>query len=116
MTQAESWEGCTAAELATHWALPQVKLFQSVTSTNDVARRLAAGGAPSGTLVLADEQRAGRGRGSRSWASPAGLGFWGSIIIRGISADALGTLPLRVALAVARGLNSFAADGIRIKW
>jgi BirA family transcriptional regulator, biotin operon repressor / biotin---[acetyl-CoA-carboxylase] ligase len=113
---AHQWEGCTSGELATHWQLPRVLLFASVSSTNDIARRLAGTGAPSGTLVLADEQRAGRGRGARNWASPAGLGFWGSFVIRDISAETLATLPLRVAVAVARGLEVFAPQRIRIKW
>ena len=51
-------------------------------STNDGARRLAEGGAPEGTLVIAEEQTRGRGRSGRSWHSPPGVGLWFSVILR----------------------------------
>jgi len=44
----------------------------SVTSTNDVARELAAKGAAEGTMVTARKQSAGRGRRGKMWASPVG--------------------------------------------
>ncbi len=113
---AATWEGCTGADLASHWALPAVHLFSAVGSTSDVARRLAQEGAPSGTLVIADEQLAGRGRGSRSWASPAGLGLWCSLVLRGLAADTIGLLPIRVALAAAAALDPWAGAPIRVKW
>jgi len=55
--------------------------FDSVGSTNDEARRLAAEGAEHGTVVHADEQTAGRGRLSRSWFSPAG-NLYVSVLLR----------------------------------
>jgi BirA family biotin operon repressor/biotin-[acetyl-CoA-carboxylase] ligase len=51
------------------------------TSTNDLARELAAAGAPEGTAVLALEQSAGRGRLGRRWASPPG-GLYLSVVLR----------------------------------
>jgi len=44
--------------------------FDSVGSTNDLAKDLARGGTPEGTLVLAEEQTAGRGRQGRQWYAP----------------------------------------------
>ena len=52
--------------------LPRVELLETTTSTLDVAHRLASQGAPSGTLVIANEQTAGRGRLGRSWHAPPG--------------------------------------------
>jgi len=49
--------------------LPRVH-FRLTDSTNERARALAAGGAPHGTLVTADEQSAGRGRQGRTWSAP----------------------------------------------
>lgn len=115
--RAEGWEGFTAAELAERWGMPEVHLFRSVGSTNDEARRLAAGGAPSGTAVLAEEQVAGRGRSGGSWASPPGLGVWLSVIVRPSALPAPGLLPLRVGLGAARALERWAPAGaVRIKW
>lgn len=51
-------------------------------STNFLAKELAAGGAPSGTLVIADEQSKGRGRKKRSWFSPPRSGLWFSLILQ----------------------------------
>jgi BirA family biotin operon repressor/biotin-[acetyl-CoA-carboxylase] ligase len=55
--------------------------LDSVGSTNDEARRLAAAGAEDGTLVWAREQSSGRGRRGRVWASPAG-NLYLSLVLR----------------------------------
>jgi BirA family transcriptional regulator, biotin operon repressor / biotin---[acetyl-CoA-carboxylase] ligase len=54
----------------------------TVSSTNDVAARLADAGAPEGTWVIADEQTAGRGRRGRTWESPPGAGLYLSVVFR----------------------------------
>ena len=51
-------------------------------STNERAKLLAAGGAPHGTLVTADEQAAGRGRQGRHWTAPAGSAVLMSLVLR----------------------------------
>jgi BirA family biotin operon repressor/biotin-[acetyl-CoA-carboxylase] ligase len=61
---------------------PQVLYFASVTSTNDVAARLADRGAPDGTTVVAELQTAGRGRLGRAWHSPPGAGLYVSVVLR----------------------------------
>ena len=65
-----------ARGLKTRWAGRRVVYLRSVDSTNRYARALAADGAAQGTLVVADEQTAGRGRRGRSWVSPAGEGIF----------------------------------------
>jgi BirA family transcriptional regulator, biotin operon repressor / biotin---[acetyl-CoA-carboxylase] ligase len=113
----ESWEGCTAVELARHWRLPAVHLFRVVGSTNDLARRLAAAGAAAGTMVIAEEQRAGRGRAGRSWESPAGLGLWCSFVMRPASAAELRRLPVLIGVAVAEALDVWSEVGpVLVKW
>lgn len=52
------------------------------TSTMDDARRLAEQGAPHGTVVLTDEQTAGRGTKGRTWVSPPGESIHATIIVR----------------------------------
>lgn len=96
--------------------LPRVELFESTRSTLDVAHRIAEGGAPAGTLVLADQQTAGRGRGGKSWASERGAGLWLTLIERPKETSGLGVLSLRVGLAVAEALDRFAQEPIRLKW
>jgi BirA family transcriptional regulator, biotin operon repressor / biotin---[acetyl-CoA-carboxylase] ligase len=77
-------------------------------STNEVARELAARGAPHGTLVTAGTQTAGRGRQGRTWVTPPGGALLASIVLR--SPDPL--LSLRGGLAVA----DLAGDAARVKW
>lgn len=56
--------------------------FAAVDSTQTTCRRLAAGGAPEGTVVVADYQRAGRGQGDRRWIAPPGAGLLFSCLLR----------------------------------
>lgn len=53
-----------------------------IDSTNSVALRLAAEGAAEGTVVLAEEQTAGRGRFGRTWYSEKSTGIYASIVLR----------------------------------
>jgi len=82
----------------------------------DLAHRLADEGAPAGTLVIANEQTSGRGRGGKSWQSSPGAGLWLTLIERPTDASGLGVLSLRVGLAAAEALDRFAAEPIRVKW
>jgi BirA family biotin operon repressor/biotin-[acetyl-CoA-carboxylase] ligase len=96
--------------------LPRVELLEATTSTLDVAHRIAARGAPAGTLVIANEQTAGRGRGGKSWQSSPGDGLWLTLIERPADTSGLGVLSLRVGLAAAEALDRFASEPIRLKW
>ncbi len=60
----------------------ELYFYSSLGSTNDRAAELARAGAPEGTLVVADEQTAGRGRSGRRWHSPAGSGLALSLVLR----------------------------------
>ena len=93
-----------------------MELLESTTSTLDVAHRIAAEGAPAGTLVVANEQTAGRGRGGKSWQSSPGTGIWLTLIERPANSSGLEVLSLRVGLAAAEALDRFAPEPIRLKW
>ncbi|MBI2528298.1 MAG: biotin--[acetyl-CoA-carboxylase] ligase [Candidatus Rokubacteria bacterium] len=60
----------------------QLYLFGEVESTNVALRRLAREGAVEGTAVLAEAQRAGRGRLGRQWFSPSGVNLYASVLFR----------------------------------
>ena len=110
------YDGASAAELASRLALPRVELLETVSSTQDVAHALAAAGAPAGTLVLANEQTSGRGRHGRQWTSKPGAGVWLTLIERPTDPASADVLSLRVGLALARALESFAVDRVHLKW
>ena len=82
--------------------------FRVTDSTNERGRALAAAGAPHGTLVTADEQRAGRGRQGRAWTAPPRSAVLMSVVLRELSE----TLPLAAAVAVCEALPVEAS----IKW
>lgn len=115
---ARHWEGATPAEWRARWGVPDLRIFRSVGSTNDVARALADQGAPAGTVVLAEEQREGRGRRGRAWTARPGQSLLLSMILRPREPDAASVLPLRLGLAVARAIEDVAGPGLEvgIKW
>jgi BirA family biotin operon repressor/biotin-[acetyl-CoA-carboxylase] ligase len=111
------WERQSLDDLEKRWARPELRLYSSVDSTNEVAKELAQGGAPAGTLVLADAQTAGRGRGDRSWASPKGAGLYFSLILRPDSLPNPALLPIRAGLGVVRVLARLVPDARpALKW
>lgn len=59
-----------------------VYVHERLDSSNQTAKRLALAGAPHGTLVLAGQQSAGRGRMGRRFESPAGKGIYLSLVLR----------------------------------
>lgn len=106
-----------ARGLQTRWAGRQIVYLPSVDSTNRRARQLAAEGAPHGTLVIADEQTAGRGRRGRGWISPAGEGVFMSLILRPQSHPSeVARLSMQTALAVALAIAQTTGLDARIKW
>jgi BirA family transcriptional regulator, biotin operon repressor / biotin---[acetyl-CoA-carboxylase] ligase len=87
-----------------------------VTSTMDVAHAAAEAGAPSGTVVLADQQDLGRGRSGKTWASAAHRGLWFTLVERDVSGDALDVLSLRIGLALAGVLGPWCDGVLALKW
>ncbi len=86
---------------------------ETVDSTNTVALRLAATGAPHGTVVLAERQSVGRGRRGRAWASVPGNLFI-SILVRPPAERPAGQLSFVAAVALGAMLAEVA--DIAFKW
>lgn len=85
-------------------------------STNDEAARLARAGARHGTIVIAEAQRAGRGRDGRVWASPPGLGLYLSAVLRPPLPLALvPPMTLAIGVGVCEAAREAGADA-RLKW
>jgi BirA family biotin operon repressor/biotin-[acetyl-CoA-carboxylase] ligase len=91
--------------------------YQSVDSTQTEAEKLAIAGASHGTVVLATEQLAGRGRLGRSWHSAADKGIWLSIVLRPqFRIDYLAQITLISSLAIQQTLNQLYGMDVKIKW
>lgn len=96
--------------------MAEVHLYAAIGSTMDAAHTLGAAGAPAGTLVLADEQTAGRGRKGTTWRSERARGIWLTLLDRPADAAGLEVLSLRVGLTAAYALEPFADAPVQLKW
>ena len=94
-----------------------VYVHERLDSSNQTAKRLALAGAPHGTLVLAGQQSAGRGRMGRRFESPAGKGIYLSLVLRAPvpASEALG-VTVGAAVAVARAVQKLCGIELGIKW
>ncbi|NUQ21801.1 MAG: biotin--[acetyl-CoA-carboxylase] ligase, partial [Gemmatimonadaceae bacterium] len=111
-----TYDGLSASEIAAALRVPVVVALDSTPSTLDLAHELAAAGAPSGTLVLADEQTSGRGRGGKRWQSASGDGIWLTLVERSLDPAAISLLALRLGIAAADALDPLAISRIQVKW
>jgi BirA family transcriptional regulator, biotin operon repressor / biotin---[acetyl-CoA-carboxylase] ligase len=92
--------------------------FFKIGSTNTAAMIAAAEGAPEGSVFLAEEQTAGRGRGANVWQSPRSTGIYCSVILRPVlpPADML-VLSLATGLAVQAAIRQVDARvNVDLKW
>ncbi|MEM2933968.1 MAG: biotin--[acetyl-CoA-carboxylase] ligase [Halobacteria archaeon] len=93
----------------------ELSYFQSVSSTNDVAKELAEKGASEGLVVLAESQSMGRGRLGRTWASPPG-GIWLSVILRPeILPSNAHLLAIAAGVGAANAINKLGLHA-KLKW
>lgn len=86
-------------------------------STNSDAMALARDGSAEGVVVVADHQRAGRGRQGRTWMAPPGSSLLVSVLLRPPSAIA-GVVAMAAGLAMADAVDDVAAPAVpaRLKW
>jgi BirA family transcriptional regulator, biotin operon repressor / biotin---[acetyl-CoA-carboxylase] ligase len=103
-------------DLGTRLIGRHLRWHESLPSTNDLALRLTEIPVPEGTVVLADEQTAGRGRMGRRWVSPRG-GIWLSVILRPrLPADQVAVIGLVTAAAAAGAVRRVTGLSARVKW
>jgi BirA family biotin operon repressor/biotin-[acetyl-CoA-carboxylase] ligase len=104
-----------AADLARRWGVAQCGLFRQLDSTLNAIHALGAQGAPAGSVVIAEQQTAGRGRDGHTWHSPAG-GAWIGVLFRPVRAE-LAAMAVRVGLAVADAVDALLGRAeTRLKW
>lgn len=93
-----------------------IRWHDSVPSTNDLALRLTQVPVPEGTVVVAEEQTAGRGRRGRSWASPRG-GVWLSVILSPtLALERVPIVGFAAAIAAAVAIRKTTGLLARLKW
>jgi len=96
----------------------QIHHYYKIGSTNSEAMQAAAEGAPEGSVFLAEEQLAGRGRGAHSWHSARSAGIYCSVILRPVMppSEAL-IFSLAAGLAVRAAVGEIAPQLlVDLKW
>lgn len=92
------------------------RFFQQISSTNNVAEKWLLEDAPSGSVVIAEEQLSGRGRLSRKWQTPSQQAIAMSVIVRlDVDYHQLQRVTMAAGLAVAEALRNY-TSGISLKW
>ncbi|MEL4210860.1 biotin--[acetyl-CoA-carboxylase] ligase, partial [Corynebacterium bovis] len=93
-----------------------VRVVDRTGSTNSDLVAAAGEGAPDLTVLLAEEQVAGRGRLGRTWSAPARSQLIVSVLVRpAVAPDRLGTLPLVTGVALAEAVRGLGVDAA-LKW
>lgn len=106
-----------ASRLNTRWAARSLYCFEEVDSTNIVAKKKAEEGEAHGTLIVADQQSAGRGRRGRGWESQAGKDIYMTLLLKPeFAPEKASMLTLVMALAVVRGVQDVTQIPCSIKW
>jgi len=91
--------------------------FDTASSTNSLAKKLAENGAPHGTAVIAANQTEGRGRLGKSWYSVEGKGLYCSVIVRPrLAAHDFPKITLAAGLGVSMAIDRIAGRFSQLKW
>lgn len=103
------------AMLDTEFIGRHMVFLESIDSTNDYAKKIAAE-SPDGTIVIADEQTKGKGRMDRAWSSKRGEGIWMSMVLKPkIAPHRASLITLIAGAAVAKALEGLGAN-VQVKW
>ena len=94
-----------------------IEVHQQIDSTNTEAKKQAMNGAPHGTVILAEEQTAGRGRLGRTFYSPKGTGIYMSMILRpNLHLSQSIHVTTSVAVAICQVIERLTNQKPQIKW
>lgn len=98
----------------------ELEVMETTGSTNsDLAGRARSGGLAEGTVLVAEEQTAGRGRLERSWTAPPRSGLFFSVYLEPgeeVPVERWGWVPLLAGVAAATGLAKSAGVDTALKW
>ncbi len=106
-----------ASILSTERMGRNIRYFSRIDSTNQYAKKIAEEGAEDGTLVIADEQTAGKGRSGRQWVTPPKSAIAFTLLLRpSLPPSRISMVTLVMGLAAAKALKSLYTIPIGIKW
>ncbi len=103
--------------LRTQFLGKRIYSFDSIDSTNTFARTLKEDECPNGTLIVADEQTAGKGRQGRQWQSQKGKNLLFTVVTRPLFVhEKVRVIPFGAALAAADGIEQETKSAVECKW
>jgi BirA family transcriptional regulator, biotin operon repressor / biotin---[acetyl-CoA-carboxylase] ligase len=109
-------DGAIFSSIMLRFGIPHMH-FDTVDSTNTLARALARDGCEEGAAITADHQWAGKGRNDRTWISDSGKNLLVSYVVRPERDPAdWGGLALLSGIAVAEAIRAVAPCDPRLKW
>ncbi len=95
----------------------EVLFFDTVDSTNQIAREMASNGLPGGVAIFAESQKKGKGRLGRQWFSPHGVNLYLSIFLRPHQPPREFPLfSIAAAVALVHAIRSVTGLAVAIKW
>lgn len=96
---------------------PEIHVIKITDSTNNDAKKHGAQGGRSGSVWIAEEQTAGKGRMGKQFHSPPGSGIYMSVLFR-LNVDIADSLLITsaVAVAVCRAVQKVCGVSSQIKW
>lgn len=106
-----------ASRLKTERMGKKICYFSIIDSTNQYAKRIGEDGAPEGTLVIADEQTAGKGRSGRHWVTPPKTAIAFTLLLRPtLPPSRISMVTLVMGLAVCNAIQDLYHLPVGIKW
>lgn len=106
-----------ASRLHTKWMGKKICYFSRIDSTNQYAKRIGEEGAEDGTIVIADEQTAGKGRSGRHWVTPPKAAIAFTILLRPkLPPSRISMVTLVKGLAVCNAIRELYGLPVGIKW
>lgn len=97
-------------------ARPVIHHFETVESTNSLAADMAAQGAGHGTVIYAEQQTGGRGRGGREFLSPAGGLYFSLILKPELDNQDLPLITLAAGVGICKAIKKIADVNVQLKW
>ncbi|MBQ8389715.1 MAG: biotin--[Oscillibacter sp.] len=95
----------------------ELHCLETIDSTNTYAKKLAMSGAPDGTVVIANDQTAGRGRMGRTFQSPKDKGIYLSVLLRPeMEPQRLMPVTAMAGIAVADAVEAVCGVRPGLKW
>jgi BirA family biotin operon repressor/biotin-[acetyl-CoA-carboxylase] ligase len=105
------------SDLDTKFMGKRIVYYEEVTSTQEMAEKLARNGAVEGTVAIAEQQTGGRGRKGRIWTSPPQGGIYMSFILRpNLRPAYVIQIPLIAGVALAKTIQKILPLHANIKW